>query len=64
VISKDIKAMAERYGFSLVRQKKHFVFKHPSGAVFVCGKSASDYRAIRNAERDIRKLLEKHHGKE
>jgi predicted RNA binding protein YcfA (HicA-like mRNA interferase family) len=57
VLSKDIKKLAEKYGFVLVRQKKHFVFKHPSGAVFTCGKSSSDHRALKNAERDLRKLL-------
>ncbi len=62
MLSKDIKKLAEQHGFVLVRQRKHFVFKHPSGAIFTCGKSCSDRRAIRNAERDLRKLLENNNG--
>lgn len=57
MLSKDIKKLAEKYGFVLARQKKHFVFKHPSGAIFTCSKSCSDHRALKNAERDLRKLL-------
>ena len=58
MLNKELRKFIESQGFSLVRQKKHFVFKHDSGIVFTCSKTCSDYRAIRNVKRDIRKLLE------
>jgi predicted RNA binding protein YcfA (HicA-like mRNA interferase family) len=55
--NKEIKLLAKRYGFILQRQIKHFIFKHPSGAVLVASKSTNDYRALRNTERQIKRLL-------
>jgi hypothetical protein len=52
-----IAAMAKSLGFILARTKRHFVFKHPSGATFVAPQSVSDGRALRNAERDMRKAI-------
>ena len=41
---------AERFGYRLKRAKKHLIWEHiVTGAVVVTPKSASDYRAIRNA---------------
>lgn len=59
MISKEVMALIKSYGYEMVRQKKHFVFKHAtSGQVFVCSKSASDYRSLRNIERDLKKLAD------
>jgi predicted RNA binding protein YcfA (HicA-like mRNA interferase family) len=55
--NKEIKLLAKRYGFVLQRQRKHFVFKHPSGAILITSKSTNDYRALRNTEREIKKIL-------
>lgn len=55
--NKEIKLLAKRYGFVLQRQTKHFIFKHPSGAILVTSKSTRDHRALRNTEREIKKLL-------
>ena len=52
-----IAAMAKSLGFILARTKRHFVFKHPSGATFVAPQSVSDGRALRNAEKDMRKAI-------
>jgi predicted RNA binding protein YcfA (HicA-like mRNA interferase family) len=56
-VNKEILKLAKRYGYALVRQTKHLIFKHPNGSVLVTGKSVSDYRASRNIEREIRKQL-------
>jgi predicted RNA binding protein YcfA (HicA-like mRNA interferase family) len=53
----DVKKLCEKHGFKLMRCKKHFVWKHPSGASLVTSKSASDYRALANIERNIKRLL-------
>lgn len=59
MINKEVMALIKSYGYEMVRQKKHFVFKHTtSGQVFVCSKTASDYRSLRNIERDLKKLQE------
>jgi hypothetical protein len=49
--------MAKKHGFVLVRQKKHFVFKHYSGVVFVCSKTASDRRAFCNIKKEMERIL-------
>jgi predicted RNA binding protein YcfA (HicA-like mRNA interferase family) len=56
-MSKEIVSMVEKQGFALQRQKKHYVFKHPSGKVFVCGKTVSDKRAMKNIEKEVKRLL-------
>lgn len=58
-MSKGIVSMVEKQGFVLQRQKKHYVFKHPSGKVFVCGKTVSDKRALKNIEKEVQRLLNK-----
>lgn len=55
--NKRIVAMAKSLGFALARTKRHFVFKHASGATFVAPKSVSDDRALCNAERDMRRAI-------
>lgn len=54
---KSIVELCARYGFSLHRAKNHLVFLHPLGARLVTSKTASDSRALRNIERDIKKIL-------
>lgn len=56
-IDKDILRLAQRYGYVLIRQAKHLVFKHSNGAVLVTSKSTSDCRALRNIEGTIKKQL-------
>lgn len=56
-MSKEIVSIVEKQGFVLQRQKKHYVFKHPSGKVFVCGKTVSDRRALKNIEKEAKRLL-------
>jgi predicted RNA binding protein YcfA (HicA-like mRNA interferase family) len=54
---KKIFNLAKAYGFELVRQKKHYVFVHKSGARLVTSRSCSDFRALKNVETTIKKLL-------
>jgi predicted RNA binding protein YcfA (HicA-like mRNA interferase family) len=56
-MTRKLIAMVESKGFFLVRQKKHYIFKHPSGKMLVCGKTSSDRRALRNIESNIAHLL-------
>jgi predicted RNA binding protein YcfA (HicA-like mRNA interferase family) len=56
-MTKHIVALVESYGFKLQRQKNHYVFKHPSGKVFVCGKTLSDGRALMNIRKQVVRIL-------
>jgi predicted RNA binding protein YcfA (HicA-like mRNA interferase family) len=49
--------LAQSYGFELIRASNHLVFAHPSGCRLVASKTASDNRALKNIERDIKALL-------
>jgi len=50
-------ALAAKYGFVLQREKKHCVFKHPSGRIFCTSKSTLDKRFLRNVESFIKRSL-------
>jgi hypothetical protein len=50
-------ALAAKYGFVLQREKKHYVFKHPSGRIFCTSKSTLDKRFLRNVESLIKRSL-------
>jgi predicted RNA binding protein YcfA (HicA-like mRNA interferase family) len=56
-MTKQIVALVESHGFKLQRQKNHYVFKHSSGKVFVCGKTLSDKRALLNIEKEVIRVL-------
>lgn len=58
-MTKQIVTLVESQGFKLQRQKNHYVFKHPSGKVFVCGKTLSDKRALLNIKKEVVRLLAK-----
>lgn len=53
----DVKKLCESHGFKLIRSKKHFVWKHPSGVVLTTAKSPSDRRAFTNIDKRIKRLL-------
>jgi hypothetical protein len=50
-------ALAAKYGFVLQREKKHYVFKHPSGRIFCTSKSTLDKRFLRNVESFTKRSL-------
>jgi predicted RNA binding protein YcfA (HicA-like mRNA interferase family) len=50
-------ALAAKYGFVLQREKKHYVFKHPSGRIFCTSKSTLGKRFLRNVESFIKRSL-------
>lgn len=53
----DVKKLVQGYGFKLIRQKKHFIWKHPSGLVLTTAQSPSDRRALSNIDKRIRRML-------
>lgn len=55
--AKEVIKLASRYGFKLMRSRKHMIFKHESGVRLVTGASISDKRALKNIESNIKKLL-------
>ena len=58
--AKRIIKLAKSYGFTLVRQKRHLIFKHPSGKIITTSKSSSDKRALKNIESTIKNLILNH----
>lgn len=55
--TKRIVELAKSYGFTLLRQKRHFIFKHSSGKIITTSRTASDKRALKNIESTIKKLI-------
>jgi predicted RNA binding protein YcfA (HicA-like mRNA interferase family) len=39
----------EALGFTLVRDKRHLVYRHPVHGLLVMGATTSDHRAVKNA---------------
>jgi predicted RNA binding protein YcfA (HicA-like mRNA interferase family) len=58
--SRRIVKLAESYGFKLIRQKRHLIFKHSSGKVLTTSLTCSDRRALKNVEATIKNLLANH----
>lgn len=58
--TKKIVAIAGRYGFKLIRSKRHLVFRNQDGVQLVTSASPSDQRAFKNIESNIKKLLNNH----
>lgn len=56
---RELFALVKRYGFALHREKKHYIFKHPSGAVLTCSKSSRNRHSLANVEADIKRILSK-----
>lgn len=55
--TKRIVELAKFYGFTLLRQKRHLIFKHSSGKIIATSRTASDKRALKNIESTIKKLI-------
>jgi predicted RNA binding protein YcfA (HicA-like mRNA interferase family) len=58
--TKKIIALAEQYGFKLIRKKTHLVFRNNKGIQLVTAASASDHRAFKNIKSIIKRLLKNH----
>jgi len=56
--NKKLIALAKKYGFKLIRQKKHYIFRNDKGLQLVTAKSPSDVRALQNIEATIKRLLQ------
>jgi predicted RNA binding protein YcfA (HicA-like mRNA interferase family) len=50
--------IAKSHGFHLLRQRKHLVFAHPSGARVVTSLTPGCHRAMANIERTFIKVLQ------
>jgi predicted RNA binding protein YcfA (HicA-like mRNA interferase family) len=59
-VSKELLRTVAKHGFTLVRARKHLIFRHACGAQLVTAASTSDVRSIRNVEGNIRRLLREH----
>lgn len=55
--TRRIVELAKSYGFTLLRQRRHLIFKHSSGKIITTARSASDKRALKNIESTIKKLI-------
>ena len=56
-LNHQITSLMATHGFRLVRQTKHKIFRHASGAQVAVGCTHSDYRVLGNIEKHIRKAL-------
>ena len=54
----QVQAILSEHGATLVRSKKHLVYRFPDGKVFVASSTPSDsYRHYKNQLRDLHRIL-------
>jgi hypothetical protein len=57
-MGKEFKKLMAENNYELVRSKKHLIWKHKIlGGIITTPKTPSDWRALKNIQRDIRKQL-------
>ena len=57
-MGKEIKKLMKENDYELIRSKKHFIWKHKIfGGMITTPKTPSDWRALKNIQRDIRRQL-------
>ena len=57
-MGKEIKKLMKENDYELVRSKKHLIWKHKIfGGMITTPKTPSDWRALKNVQRDIRRQL-------
>lgn len=56
-IRNQIKKLMRNNGFSLIREKSHYIWKHSSGAIITTAKTPSGNYAIAQCNRQIKKVL-------
>lgn len=54
---KEFDRLVKEHGGKLIRQRKHRVYKFPSGVVFVCASTPSDRRADDNILCHLKRVL-------
>ena len=59
-IKSELRALAEKHGFSLARTTNHLVWRHSCGAQVVTPKTPSDHRALKNCVREFRHAVQRH----
>lgn len=53
----EVERLLAENGFTLVRQRRHKIYKHPTGRIFTCPSTPSDYRGWKNSLHDLQRLL-------
>tara|TARA_B100000902_G_C26525668_1_gene535421 strand:- start:185 stop:376 length:192 start_codon:yes stop_codon:yes gene_type:complete len=56
-IRNQIKKLMRNNGFSLIREKSHYIWKHSTGAIITTSKTPSGNYAIAQCNRQIKKVL-------
>jgi hypothetical protein len=56
-MSRALQQLLRSNGFTLLRQRKHLVWRHPSGRNFVTAKTPSDRRAQVAIRSSLRRFL-------
>jgi predicted RNA binding protein YcfA (HicA-like mRNA interferase family) len=56
-MSRALQQLLRSNGFRLLRQRKHLVWRHPSGRNFVTAKTPSDRFAENNVRAELRRFL-------
>ena len=47
---RELRKLAKQHGFCLVSKRRHFKWRHTSGAIVITGATISDRRAHKNIE--------------
>ncbi len=55
---KEIETLMERAGFARLRTKRHTLWRHPSGAQISTSQSPSDGNAVRQVQRELRRVCQ------
>ena len=58
-LTKEIRFLMERNDFSLLRESKHFIWKHKNGTIITTSKTPSDNYAVAQCSRQIRRIMGK-----
>jgi hypothetical protein len=56
-MSRALQQLLRSSGFRLLRQRKHLVWRHPSGRNFITAKTPSDRFAENNVRAELRRFL-------
>jgi hypothetical protein len=56
-VSRTLEQLLRRNGFTLLRQRKHLVWRHPSGRNFITAKTPSDRFTENNVRAELRRFL-------
>ena len=55
-IERERNALMQSYGYTCIRQSSHMVWRNASGQMVTTSKTPSDVNALRQVERQLRRL--------